>query len=786
MRGDRFDKFDVGEPRRRGVEERSIVDMIGVLWYYKWCFLLSSIIIMAMGVLYIMSTPKIYSRTATLLITSSSSSKINTDDIFGLQSIYNPKQSVVNNEIGILKSTRLMREVVERLGLDVEYRTKLALRQISLYDTTPVKVDFQTPLLAQTTSLSVTIKSDGGALISNIMVGKVRHDRVYEVDCGDTVSIASVGDVVISTTPYMSDDYLDRPITVVRRSVEDVATSLSQNLRISLAAEYSELLKISLMSESWSMAQDVINVLIDIYVNDVIADKNIVVDNTLNFLGERLAIVKAELAVIDADIESYMKSNKLIDVVRASDLYMQSSRRISEERLSVVNQLSMARYMYSYITDENHATQLIPVNIGITEVGLNSLINEYNTQMTRRNRLFVNSSASNPLVIDLQSSLTAMRASIEESINNLIENLKIQADIYGEKERDNSDKIAYVPSQHKYIVSVQREQKIKEELYMYLLNKYESYQIMRTIVECNCRIVDAPIGSIHPVAPNRVIILLICCLLSLLVPSAIIYLRMLFNTSVVASKDIRELVDVPIVGEIPLIKDGISKSGVVTLAGRRNQVNEAFNIVRDNLEFLNPQETHRGRVVQIISSTPRAGKTFVSINLASSGAVTGSKMVLLDLDLRKGTLSTCLGFGFKEVGLSHYLSGGVELSDRLIRSCGSGVEGVDVIPCGATPPNPIELLKSDRLQRLIDYLRDRYDYVILDNPPYSVVVDAAICSRLADLSIFVIRSKMFDKRLLPNVQELYDSGRLHNMSILVNAVDYKNIGYGYDYVYCSD
>lgn len=769
-------------------EEIVLKDLLLLLFRHRIWFVISVIVMVALGVLYVKTKPNIYSRTATVIVEDERRGG-SVSEAAAFQEIFNMGGGSVYNEMGLFNSNRLMYEVVDRLNLAISYRVRDQLRTKELYRSTPVVVSFEDFIPAQRVSFILTMISTSQAQIRELTfhdpisskLNVVLEDRV--ITLGSPVE-TDFGVFMVSSTLFMNEKFIDQPIYITRNNPKDVARRYNDALNVSLVDKYASILTISIADESINRAEDVINTLIEVYRDDAIDDKNRILENTSTFIDERLAIIETDLTAVDAEIETYKKDNNLTDLVSEGSMHLQSMNRLDQESLNVLNQLSMAKYMKSYLEDEANVSALLPVNVGITDSGLQQQVSVYNEYMNKRNKLLVNSSDSNPLVVDMQNILVGMRSSILLSVNNLIASLEIQSSNFTRKENENLGKIRDISSQQKYIVSVERQQKIKEELYLYLLNKKEESELQRSITESNCRIVDSAEGSDSPVAPNKKMIVLFCFMLGLALPAGVIYVITLFNTTVSSRKDLKGVLTVPYLGDIPIETTSIPKDNIVVEAGNRSALNESFSIVRDNIDFMSGDKSDRGHVIQLTSLNPASGKTFITVNMAMSMALGGSKVIIVDLDVRMATLSKILGYGTKGVGVSQYLNGNVASISELIVKHPGGVS-FDVVPAGVIPPNPAELLKSKRLPALLDELRKEYDYIFIDNPPYGIVVDAAICARYSDQTIYVIRAGKCDKRFLPDIQEVYDSGKLPNMSLLLNGVNYEtsNYGYGYSYSY---
>ena len=466
-------------------------------------------------------------------------------------------------------------------------------------------------------------------------------------------------------------------------------------------------------------AEDVINTLISVYNTDAINDKNQIVMNTSNFINDRLIVIEKELGDVDSDIESYKREHQLTDISSETGMYLQTSSQYRQEGLSLENQLSLAKYIKNYLTDPGKSSDLIPANTGISDVNIESQIGEFNEMLLKRDKLISNSSSKNPVVQDLNNSLIAMKQTIIRSVDNLIVGLNIKIKNIRAQEEQTSRRISAVPTQQKEVLSVERRQKIKEELYLYLLNKREENELTQRMTESNARIIDPAAGSNAPVAPKSMMILLASIVLGCAIPAGVLWLLAVSDTKVRSRKDVEGVLSVPFLGEIPM-RDKKDKSEVVVHENGRDSVSEAFRIVRTNMDFMRVKDK-KMQVVMFTSFNPGAGKTFVSMNLAMSFALTHKKVVLVDLDIRKGTLSSHVRVSDK--GVTNYLSGRIDNVDEIIRQ-NELCDKLDIIHAGPVPPNPAELLLGDRLETLIAELRKRYDYIILDNVPAGVVADA--------------------------------------------------------------
>lgn len=774
-----FDFIDFSNDKKHSQENSVIMDALKIISFYRRWFVLSIITCLIIGILYVRSTPKTYLRTATILVKDEKKGGSLAEST-AFQDLFSFGTNSVDNEIGFFKSKRLMQKVVEKLHLETSYKERSKLRKKELYSAAPFMIYFLDNQSKQKLEFTA-IPLDNNKITLTDFVPENANSKKIVVQYGDTVNTSIGRIVIIPTLAESRNIYINRPVYITKGNVKSISDEYNKRLKVEVASKQSSLINISIEDENVQRAEDILNTLIEVYKEDAIEDKNIVVINTAKFIRDRLAIIEGDLGDIDAEIEKYKKNNNLTDVISESDMFLQRSNRLANEGLSIENQLNMAEYMKSYLRNNSKNKDMIPASIGISDNGIQNQIAEYNAVMSKRNKFLANSSMNNPLVQDMNRALEDMRLSILRAIDNLVTGLKIQTMNMKDEEGLNKNRIADVPSQQKHIISIERQQKIKEELYLYLLNKKEENELQLSITESNCRIVDSANGSINPISPKKAQVMLVCLMLGFLFPSLWLYMRSLLNTNVHAKSEIKANVTIPFLGEIPLGKNKQEKDIIIKKDGHE-AVCEAFRIIRENLDFMNTKRNSTGKVIQMISFNPSSGKTFITANLAMSMAFSNMKVIVIDLDLRKGTLTKRCGIGIRQKGISGYLSGKFNDIEECVYSYGEECK-VDIITSGALPPNPAELLKNNKLDKLIEDLKVKYDYILLDNPPYGIVVDAFVCTRLTDQSIYVIRSGLFDKRQFPELQELYDSNRLKNMSIILNAIDYQKVGYGYDYSY---
>ena len=754
---------------------------------WKW-FVLSLVVTIGVATVYLLRTPAVYTRTASVLIKEDSKGKSVSSDLesfseFGLfQSGTN-----VNNELITFQSPALMTEVVKRLRLDMNYFVPGKFhRQVAYGLTLPVDVTINDLPENESAGFTLEVQPDGTLFLSDfIRNGTDLDEKDVKGSLLDSIT-TPLGKIIIHTTPnYVKGEAYT--LYVGKSSLYNAVNSCSSNLSVSLNSEKASVIDLSFKDNSTQRAEDVLSMLISVYNENWVKDKNQIAVSTSMFINERLGVIERELGNVDEDISSYKSEHLLPDVQAASSMYMAQSSATNAQILALNNQLYMTRYIRNYLANDANRTQLLPANSGIESVNIESQIAEYNKQLLQRNSLVANSSAENPLVMDMDQALASMRGAIIRSIDNQIVTLNSQIKSLRQTEQQTTSRIAANPTQAKYLLSVERQQKVKEALYLFLLQKREENELSQAFTAYNTRIVTPPHGSMLPTSPVRKNIFMVAFALGLLIPVVIIFMRENMNTRVRGRKDL-ESVTVPFIGEIPLFtkkKKGIfgkkpqEVKAVVVKEGSRDIINEAFRVLRTNLEFMTGKDK-TSNVIIVTSFNPGSGKSFLTMNIAMSLAIKGKKVLVIDGDLRHASASSYIDSPDK--GLSDYLGGRIDNLDEIIVPDPKH-KSMDILPVGTIPPNPTELLFDERLKQTIDTVREQYDYVLIDCPPVELVADTQIIEKLADRTIFVVRAGLLERSMLSELEKIYDEKKYKNMSLLLNGTEGSGGRYGYCYGY---
>ena len=738
--------------------------------HWKW-YLLSVSLFMGYYAYDYSRTSFVYSRSATVMIRTPD----NSPETVRMRR-YNSFSPRIDGagEILQLRTKELMRSAVARIHADVSYTVRDGLRWKELYTNAPVTVLFPDAGPRDRFSFEVTPKDSTSVELEGFPSSR---DKV-SVSLNDTVS-TPVGRMVITASANYTPACMGIPVTVTKSDREAVVGYFLSNLVIFQPESTVPILRISINDKSASRATDMLYTLINTFNEKSIEEKNRVAVNTSKFISDRLSIIERDLGHVESSLEVLKEKNAGLDINTAAGLYISESREYRSANKELATRLQLVGYMKQYLESETKIDGLIPNNTGLGSAEIEKQIAQYNNVVLKRNRLAEGNSRNNPVVQEVDRSLSLMRGNLLSAVENLYNSLELVKDNSYREENSAREKIRAIPVKQREMLSVERQQKVKEDLYIFLLNKREENALNGAMTDSNARIIDSPSGSESPVYPGKFRNMSMGAGCGLVLPTLVLLLLFKFDTRVHSRRDIEGVVSVPFLGCIPQAVDKKGKGPVMVGPRGGDPLSESFRILRSNLGFIVTQSREK-QVITCLSFNPGAGKTFVSLNLAVCLSLGGKKTIVLDLDLRKATLSYLTGTR-RSVGISQYLSDETVTVDEIIQHDVLGA-GIDVIPAGAIPPNPSELLMGDRLDKLVGILRERYDYVLVDNVPVGMVADSTITDRVSDISLFIVRAGKLDRRQLPELERLYGEHKLKNMAVLLNGVK-KQSGYGYGYGY---
>lgn len=771
----------------------SIKDILSI-GLHRWRWIAASVAVcLALAVVYLLFATPVYTRTASLLIKEegSGSSVNGAVDAFSDLGLFSTNTNI-NNELSALKSPDIMEDVIKRLDLDMNYRGEGLFRKPILYGMTlPAKVSFPDSNDKQSASFILHFDEKGGYTVSDFKA----DDEEYAVDS----DVHAIGDSIPTPLGRMvvtrGDGFKDKEafdLYVTKSPLKSAVASYTAKLKVALLDDKGTVIDLTVNDPSVQRAEDILNTLIGVYNENWIRDKNQIAVSTSNFINDRLGVIESELGNVDQDISSYKSTHLIPDLAAASSMYMEQNSNIASQILELNNQLQVSRYIRNYLTADGNRNQVLPSNTGIENPSLSTQIMEYNKLLLRRNGLAENSSETNPIVVEFDQQLAAQRRGIITSIDNQIIALNTSIKNLQQSENQTTAQIAANPTQAKYLLSVERQQKVKETLYLFLLQKREENELSQAFTAYNTRVITRPTGLPYPTAPVKRNILLIAFMLGVLIPFGIIYVKEIGNTKIRGRKDLENL-KVPYLGEIPMSvnagkgllkkakKSGDNRTDIVVREGSRDIANEAFRVLRTNLGFL-CQDSKKCNNIMITSFNPGSGKTFVSINLGVSFAIKGKRVLVIDGDLRHGSTSSFVGSPSK--GISDYLSGRTNDVNSLITTK-EDLCGLKIMPVGTIPPNPTELLENGRLATLLDQLAPDFDYIFIDCPPFAMMADAKIVDGYCDRTLFIVRAGLLERSMVGEIDRMYSEHKFKNMSVILNATvdDGSRYGYGYSYGY---
>ena len=801
------------------VNELSIMDLFYSCLSRWWWFLISGVICMSIAVFYLLSTQKTYTREAQIQIKQDKKgASIDGMDEFANLGLFNSKSSV-NDELIAIQSPYLLTEVIKRLEIDYNYQKAGTFRNTVLYGVTnPIHAEIMDVSDMFAASFTLDIDTDGNFKMSKFMcsIEDFEADGVVVSGIVGAPVETPVGTIKISKTDYW-DDVMTEPakIYVSHSSILDAVVNVQKaKLVVALQDKNASVIDVTYKDQNIQRAEDFINTLIAVYNEHWVEDKNQLAKSTSNFISERLIVIEQELGKVDNDISSYKSDNLIPDIGAATNMYMTQANQLNIQINEFEVQLYMAKQIKLCVSDTSNKYQLLPsYTTGNNNTAEQQQIAEYNKKVLERNNFLSTTSSKNPMVKDLEYALDEMRKNIIVSMDNQVKYITAQINSLKSTLGQSISHIAKNPDQAKYLLSVERQQKIKEALYLYLLQKREENELSQAFTAYNTRLICPPFGSMRPTSPSSVKVLGIGFLIALIIPLGFIYLIEVNDTKVHGRKDLENM-KVPFVGEIPFRKDKNTKKilglfevkpkvddnairPILVKPKKRDTINEAFRVLRSNFEFMSNEQDVK--VVLITSMLAGSGKSFVSGNLAASFAIKGKKVIVLDLDLRKGSLSAIVGN--PESGVSTYLAGYDDDWHSLLRHHNyqyvtkekerktTVMENLDILPSGTLPPNPAELFYSERFEKLINELKAEYDLIFFDCPPVEIVADTAIVAKHANCTLFVIRTGNLEREMLPVVDRFYLDSKLPKMGVVLNGGAgskygrYSRYGKGYGYGY---
>jgi len=754
---------------REGQEDnQKLIEFLGKLWANWYWFALFGILGLTVAYLNLRYSTPVYKINAKLLVTEEQkgASTTGTGVFLGdLNSFFGGVNSV-DNEAEILKTRYLMEQVVHKHNAQVNYFVPGDVRDVEVYPS-PFDVTLLRPdSLIGGGTFRLQLNDSGRFVVS--------RDRFeQEITFGTTIELPDVGSVVISRNSKI-------PIgkTAYQFEVTPFDTRVNEYMRrLSIGVTNKQVSTIDLAFDYPLKAkgEGILRTVLETYTENNLQDKNTIADSTIAFIDNRLLFVGQELGTVEGDIQEFRQSKQLADISAQSQLLLENSAEYVKQLTEVETQLTILGNLREYLADQKNQ-RVVPSALLPGDMVFNGLVERYNTLLLERDRRLLSATLNNPTVRNLDQQLANLRADMLANLENTRNRFETTRNELRRKTGQLESEVRRVPATERQYLDLARQQQIKQELYIYLLQKREETAISKTANISNSRIIDPPKAEPLPFSPRRTRTLAMGLLIGLIIPAASIYLRDLLNTRIRNRDDIQKQTPLPIVGEI---SHSASKQTLVVTKDSRAPIVEQFRALRTNLAFY--LSNIDKPTILLTSSMSGEGKSFVALNMAMIFAISGKKVVVLEMDLRKPNLSIKLNIP-NSFGFTNYIISPSQTPASIIRP--SGVhEGLYMISSGPIPPNPAEMILHERTGELMAYLKQEFDVVIIDAPPIGLVTDAQLLSHHADLTLYLARQGYTYKRQLQIPNELHQSGKMKQIALIINDIQRTKTGYGYGYGY---
>ena len=786
-------KEELTNEKLREAEDKEI-DIQELLFKYliHWPWFVGAVIVCLIAAyVYLYVATPVYNISATVLIKDDkkggSSNNVAGLDELGLSGLITSSQSI-DNEIEVLRSKTLVKEVVNYLNLYVTYQDDDQIPSKELYKTSPVQVSM-IPQEAENLKKNIVIEmvvQPQGSLDVNVKMEDKEIQKHFEklpailpTDQGTLSFFQATDSISSKKNEEVSSPVQDmRHITATISQPMNVARGYCENLSIEPTSKTTSVVTLSLKNSSLQRGQDFINQLLEMYNRNTNNDKNEIAQKTAEFIDERIGIISKELGSTEADLETFKRDAGITDLSSDAQIALTGNAEYEKKQVENRTQISLVEDLKKYLGHNEY--EILPSNVGLKDITLAAQIDRYNEMLIERKRLLRTSTENNPAIINLDTSIRATKANVQATLEGTLQGLFItKADLDREAKR-YMRRISDAPGQERQYVSIARQQEIKAGLYLMLLQKREENAIMLAATANNAKIIDDAIADVIPVSPRRSVIYLAALVLGIAIPVVVIYLIDLTKFKIEGRADVEKLTSVPIVGDIPLTNEKNAKDGsIAVFENQNNLMSETFRNIRTNIQFMLQNDK---KVILVTSTVSGEGKSFTSANLAISLSLLGKKVVIVGLDIRKPGLNKVFNLSSKEKGITQYLAN-PEMDLMSLVQLSDVNKNLYILPGGTVPPNPTELLARDGLDKAIEILKKNFDYVILDTAPIGMVTDTLLIGRVADLSAYVCRADYTHKAEYTLINELYHEQKLPNLCTIINGVDLKKRKYGYYYGY---
>lgn len=761
-------------------------DLAGLLLDYlskwKW-FVLSVVACGIVGYIYYSTIVPMFEVSASVYL-KESDSDVNTSALaFGNDlSLINGKDYLDETQIEILKSRNNLIKIVDSLNLAYSYYSVGTLKDLPIYGTNAVEAHLDSISMCNLISPIETVVSKSGDTYKFEISTKYKDEKEHKTIETDSLPIKvelSHGTLTLMASRVTNN--LNGKLKIVVENPTKVAARLSSNLNIGFARNSSTILRVNYKTPIIEEGVDIINTLIEIYNQDILADKNRSAIQTERFIIERLGLIAGELQSVEREVEDYRREKRITDISTETGMYLAQTSETDAEIAQVDLKQQLVSDVEKVVDNQDDYS---PIPQVIDDPSMSAMIEAYNKKLAQRAALLDGGTEDNPIIQNMQEDLARSKNEIYRGIKNLKHGLSVQKRNLTSRDQRIEGRISNIPTYERELTGIFREQRIKDNIYNFLLEKREEIALQKTLATPTARLIDDPLGT-GPVSPDAIWFYQMILLFGLLIPGVIIFLRRLLFPIFKDKDDLERVTNVPILGEISLNR---GKDIFVLDKNATEPISEMFRLVRNNIQFM--VSGSEKNVILVTSSISGEGKTFIASNLALSFALTGKRTLVIGADIRRPVLAKNFNKNNSR-GLTSYLAG-QETDIESMVSVSDVCDSLYVLPAGPIPPNPNELLLNGRFKDLIEDVKTKYDYVIVDSAPIGVVSDTILISQYSDLQLFVLRADYSTHRSLKIAHQAIDSGRLRSCALVLNGVNvninsysYRRYGrYGrYDYVY---
>lgn len=774
------------EEEHRGFNLAALWKIVVLHWYW---IVLSTIVALGAAFGYLKYTRPVYASNMKILVKDEDSrSRMYRGGQLALESMgVISNSNGFDNELEILTSSNISQRVIKSLKLYVSYELDGRLRNHELYKNNPYIVDMPENQLVDLHSLiqlKIDRQGDGVHVAGEIYVPRSKEPILFERSVKELPGSFNtpVGTITLQRNPGVGAELPEQAMYATIMPLEYAAKAYGSRLSVSASSKTTTVAVLNYLDTQPERAIDYLNELFRSYNEDANEDKNEVALKTEEFLKNRISAIREELDATESNLESYKKKNELINLTNDASNALNKLTEYQKEQVELETQLNLVTALLDYVDDPRNAFNVVPSNLGLKDADMSNLLNKYNDYVLQRNRLLKSSSPENPYVKRLTAQLEEMWPTIRLSLKSVRENILTQKRSAEDQYNLFSRRVGEVPTQERSLNNIIRQQEIKVELYLMLLQKREENYISLNSTAAKARVIDDP-RSTGQVSPKTKVILLGALVLGLCFPVGLIYLLGLLRYRIEGREDVEMLTKIPVLADIPLAPKSLD--GELSLAVRENSndmMEEAFRGLRTNLRFVLSEKEN---VIACTSCIPGEGKTFISTNLAMSLALLGKRVIIVGLDIRKPRLVKLFGLSSDHRGITTFLSsdsGDFQDLDKQIHHAVLN-PNLDVLPAGVIPPNPGELISREQLDHAIALLREHYDYVIVDTPPVGLVSDTLSAARVADMTIMVCRADYSPRNNFQLINALHHDNKMPKITLVLNGIDLKKRKYGYYYGY---